>query len=550
LLGASTGAGVLACSSPGAKPQAWDQELLAELTAEELIRIESPDEPERAVDPSSRWMTVDPEDLTFAGLRTEKDGIEFCLVLESDPTADRLVLFPLEPGETPLDALSDPERRGALRQASSSWRKDHARLSESVRVLSLREVVEQARLGPPLPEPRRILAVAANFPSHLRHDLDVSEEAIAVFRLTPPRVFQKHPPMPAPGTDPRPDTPFRGVIGPYDTVVFPDVVSLPEDERKVTHVVPTCLDYEVEVGIVLARRLTRADMAQMSDDDIWRCIAGYVLVSDIKARNPQVFERILARKNVPTEPEKRYLTGDAAVDAVIGKWDEDTCAWWSYAASQGDYSALGPFFVAASGEPHLRSREVLCARSYAPAGERTVAPPRGHRPETLYLRQCSRVTSEAGAEDGTLWSAPEIIRAILSPIGALDLGGEEVFLERGDVIALGTPGGIALTVTRSRLYRWLDALLFWWDALDWHNAFFRKDASGYLYQGDRVFLWGSGLGFQLLDIHRLQLPELPETVEDADAPEVAREAEREARDSGLDQEVEDAQQPAKVDEER
>jgi hypothetical protein len=30
LLGASTGAGVLACSSPGANPQAWDQELLAE----------------------------------------------------------------------------------------------------------------------------------------------------------------------------------------------------------------------------------------------------------------------------------------------------------------------------------------------------------------------------------------------------------------------------------------------------------------------------------------------------------------------------------------
>jgi hypothetical protein len=53
-----------------------------------------------------------------------------------------------------------------------------------------------------------------------------------------------------------------------------------------------------------------------------------------------------------------------------------------------------------------------------------------------------------------------------------------------------------LTVTDRGLLRFLDRVLFWWDALDWHDAFFGKDHENYLHEGDQIFLWAEGLGFQ------------------------------------------------------
>lgn len=508
------------CSSPVVKAGAWDRGLVERLSQDGRIEQGTPGAGERIVHPGNAWLVVDPERLSFVRLRDESERGRYAVVLACRPENDLLLLLPLGEDETPLDALDDDVRSAELRERVRAARADPEHPPGDAVALSASEAVEDKRLGPPLPEPRRILAVAANFASHLVHDLDLSPEVIDAFRSTPPRVFQKHPPLPAPGSDPRPDLPFRGVIGPYDSIVYPDVVSLPHDEQDATHVVPTYLDYEVEVAFVLGRRLTRDQAERMTDEELWRCIAGYVLVSDVKARNPQVFERILLRDEVPTESEKRYLTGNAEVDTLIGKWDEETCAWWGYAASQGDYAALGPYFVEAGGEPRLVPRDVVCARSYGSTGQREVERPRKRQPGTLYLRQCARVSEGEADEhlEGVLWGPVEVLRAVLSPRGALSLGPEPA-LERGDVIALGTPGGIALTVNRGRFFRVMQTVLFWWDALDWHDAFFGRDASFYLYEGDRVFLWGSGLGFQLLDVHRFELPSLPKTVDEDAVPE-------------------------------
>jgi 2-keto-4-pentenoate hydratase/2-oxohepta-3-ene-1,7-dioic acid hydratase in catechol pathway len=528
------------CAGPVVKPEALDERLLASLRdSGSLLRDPSIDEDVVQID-SDRWMRVSPDGpLTFAGLRAGEGRVDYSLVLECDPAEDALRLWPLAEGENPLQALGRVERREELERVRSHYRDGTRR--EGLVEESLSRLIDEKLFAPPLPTPDRIVATAANFRGHLVHDLDVDPGVIERFRETPARVFQKHPPLEAPGRDPRPEPPFTGVIGPFDTVIYPDVVVLPDDEKGVTHVVPTYLDYEVELGMVVAHDLTWEDVAMADDDELWKHVAGYVLVSDVKARNPQVFERILARGTVPTEREQRYLTGEPSIDEVIGRWDEETCDWWGYAASQGNYAALGPFFVAARGDQPFQPRAVACARTYAPERVRGAELPKGRRPDTFYLRQLSQVTLEPDSPGCLLWSPPAILRATLSPISALRYASDERVLHAGDVIALGTPGGIALTVNRGRMLRVLDKLLFWWDAIDWHDAFFERDRSKYLQEGDQVFLWGEGLGFQRSPVKRLKLPPLPKEVADPDVTEVQAEAEAEAEAEGLDEQVEEKQ---------
>src|SRR5690606_33016595 len=144
------------------------------------------------------------------------------------------------------------------------------------------------------------------------------------------------------------------------------------------------------------------------------------LVSDVKARNPQVFERAMSRDQVPTGGSP-YLTGIADVDLLFGNWDANTCGWWGYAASYGDFSALGPYFVESDGYPRLESRSLLCARSYGKADVRGADIPGSRDPGVFYLRQCAYVTEAQGYGDSMLWSVPAILRGILAPHGALDL---------------------------------------------------------------------------------------------------------------------------------
>lgn len=529
------------CANPVVKPEALDERLLTALRDSGQLQRERALEEDVLQVGSDRWMRVSPDSpLTFCGLRAGEGRIDYALVLECEPAQDSLRLLPLAEGETPLQALGRLERREELERVRSRYREGSP--PDGMVEESVARLIEEKLFAPPLPTPGRIVATAANFQGHLVHDLDVDAGVIERFRATPARVFQKHPPMEAPGRDPRPEPPFSGVIGPFDTVLYPDKVVLPDDEKGVTHVVPTYLDYEVELGLVVAHDLTWEDVAMASDEELWTHVAGYLLVSDVKARNPQVFERILARGTIPTEREQRYLTGDASIDEVIGRWDEETCDWWGYAASQGNYAALGPYFVAARGDQPFPPRALACARSYAPEQQRGVELPKGRRPNVFYLRQLAQVTLEPGSPGCLLWTPPQILRATLSPISALRYATDERVLHAGDVIALGTPGGIALTVNRGRMLRVLDKVLFWWDAIDWHDAFFGRDRENYLQEGDEVFLWGEGLGYQRSPIKRLELPPLPKEVETEDVPAVQAEAEAEAEAEGLDEQVEQKQE--------
>jgi 2-keto-4-pentenoate hydratase/2-oxohepta-3-ene-1,7-dioic acid hydratase in catechol pathway len=506
---ACAGLAVLAltgCAGPLVKPDAFDPAVLSETPLPGSRLHEAPGGQEIVVEESADWMRLRPEHLTFVGYRTGEAERIYCLVLVCVPEQDRLTLLPLAPEETSLSVLASPERRAELTLVVQRYAADRA-LPEGAQPISiqLRDAIAERKLGPPIPDPKRVLAVAANYPSHLEHDLAMDPSRIEAIARTPPRLFLKHPPQLPPGRTLDAELPFHGVIGPFDSLQYSERTWIPEDEKGESHSVPSALDYEVELGAVIARTLTWDDVRDASDEEIFAAIAGYVLVSDVKVRNPQVYERALARNETPDLWAKAYMTGDASTDLILGNWTPETVAWWGYAASLGDFTAVGPYFVASGGETAMPSHSLVCARSYGGA-KRAYPIPEGREADRFYLRQCSRATREPGARDRMLWGIPEIVRATLDPAGALAPTYDATTLQPGDVLALGTPGGITLTVGNRGWIRFLNRVLFWWDARDWHDAFFGKDIANYLHEGDALFLWGEGLGCQRLSVKKIVWP--------------------------------------------
>jgi len=455
----------------------------------------------KIIQPGKHWMgRVDADaGLTFVSWRLTNGAHQFCIVVLCDPVEDRLLLLPLDDGESPLVVLTDPARRHDYERQLKTIRQELAARPSSGRLISasLIEAVDDKRLGPPLPPPQQVLAVAANFPSHLKQDLLLEDpDVIEGLRGTRPRVFVKYPPVfPLPGMTPAEEV--VGIIGPFDTIFYPPKIHVPvTDDAGQPVRVDTHVDYEAEIGMVIGRRLTWEDVQTASDRDLFEAIIGYLLVSDTKARNPQVVQNIISRDDpLPADPGP-YLTGDERIDRQIGFWDKETCKWWSYAAGWGDYAGLGPFLVAAPSSGSWPDRMMLAGRSYAPEAVRGQPIPSGHTADTIYLRQSVIVSTRDGYDDRMLWTIPQIIRSTLAPDNALDFQPGPRTLYPGDIISLGTPGGTVITVKSKAVVDFADALLFWWEPLDWHDAFFGGSQAMYLNPGDHVYFWAQDLGYQ------------------------------------------------------
>ena len=109
------------------------------------------------------------------------------------------------------------------------------------------------RLGPPVPNPRKLMIAGANTHSHVR------EAAPLIGQVPPPR----EPMILGKATS--------SIAGPYDDIVLP-----PETKK---------LDYEVELGVVIGKRCRRISKAQVRDH-----VAGFVTTNEVSARDIQLAE--------------------------------------------------------------------------------------------------------------------------------------------------------------------------------------------------------------------------------------------------------------------
>lgn len=111
------------------------------------------------------------------------------------------------------------------------------------------EICDGARIGAPIARPSAVVCVGQNYAAH------AAESGSAPPRF--PMVFFKHP---------------NTVVGPFDDVVSPDGA--------------TRLDWEVELGVVIGRRLGRARDPQ----EALAAVAGYVVSHDVSERAWQLDE--------------------------------------------------------------------------------------------------------------------------------------------------------------------------------------------------------------------------------------------------------------------
>ena len=165
----------------------------------------------------------------------------------------------------------------------------------------------------------------------------------------------------------------------------------------------------------------------------------------------------------------------------------------------------GLFDVSHMGRLDIQGRGLISARTYGRPDVRGGPIPAGRSADTFYMRQCGGLTTDVEYADALYWNIPQIIRSIVEPGGALSFMDDPVRIEAGDIICLGTPGGTVITSQSHGLLDFLERLIFFWRPINWHDAFFKKDANLYLRTGDRLFLWAEGLGYQLLNVREVEV---------------------------------------------
>lgn len=487
-----------------AKPEAMDSAAI-ETRLPIASLLQKTRDGELALVPGPLWLAdLKPQqELTFLGVLGAEDHA-YGVLLEIDSGNTRLRYLPLPVGESPLSILTQPERRTALEKQVMAWPETKNTFTDlPVRDIPLHEIND--RLTSPIPQPRQIFAVAANYPSHLFIDLSLPDKSglIARLRQARPRLFQKYPPVAAPGDSSSGRDVYADLPGPFGSIIAPPQVRIPtlkgENQSVSGH-----LDYEAEIAVIIGQDLSWDVAKTMSDVELRQVVAGYLLFSDAKVRDPQAMGKILQvfreEKSASGNP---YRVGEAALDGTLGIWDETTCHWWSYAASWGHYATYGPFLVAASGRDAFPPRMILSARSYSSAAERSVPPPQEVPQDQLLLRQAAVTTLAEDYPDALIWDIPTILRSLLDPAdNALAFTEDTPVLYAGDLVSLGTPGGTVISAKPWWLLPVAENLLFWKDPVYFYKMFFAPTEGDYLYPGDELFLWGEGLGYQLLRIEK------------------------------------------------
>jgi len=490
------------CSAKFAKLEAQDHTALTKRLPTKGLLQEMKDG-EQAISPGPDWLAgINPrKNLIFLGVTGEPDHV-FGTLLNIDLKANILHYAPLSPEDTPLTVLADREQRMALKELTMSWSEEAESLAgTSVRTIPLDNL--NKKLTSPIPRPGRIYAVAANYPSHLFVDLSLPDkkELITHLQKARPRIFQKYPPVAAPGDSAADGETYAELPGPFGTLAAPEQVQVPLLDGQ-SQKVSGHLDYEVEIAAVIGRDLSWNEVQNMDDQELQRTVTGYLLASDSKVRDPQVMGNIVRTyRGEKVPPNNSYRVGYNALDVGLGIWDETTCHWWSYAASWGHYASLGPFLVTATDQNQLPPRMILSARSYTSASDRPMSPPKGAPTDRFLLRQATLTTTAPDYPDALIWGIPKIIRSLLDPSeNALAFANEVPTLRAGDLIALGTPGGTVISAKPWWLLSVAKHLLFWKGPDDFYDLFFDPTEGYYLNRGDQLFLWAEGLGYQQLRI--------------------------------------------------
>lgn len=163
-----------------------------------------------------------------AGIAKDSLLIDVAELVRSTPTAMlSSVRALIGQGKTAIDDI--------LRHAAHIFENDTGNLLE----------INDVELGPPVPDPDKIICLGLNYPEHAR-EVNIGTADVPIF-------FSK----------------FRNALcGPYSNIV------LPKASSKV--------DYEGELTVVIGKRCK-----DVSEEEAMACVAGYTVMNDVSARDIQ-----------------------------------------------------------------------------------------------------------------------------------------------------------------------------------------------------------------------------------------------------------------------
>lgn len=115
----------------------------------------------------------------------------------------------------------------------------------------------KVRLGPPVPDPEKIICIGQNYLDHIKEQEELFKKTIPIPEN--PVIFAKFP---------------SALAGPYDPIPLPPA--------RVTSQV----DYESELAVVIGKTLKRVTQREATEG-----IAGYMVMNDVSARDCQFADR-------------------------------------------------------------------------------------------------------------------------------------------------------------------------------------------------------------------------------------------------------------------
>ena len=115
---------------------------------------------------------------------------------------------------------------------------------------------EDVHLGPPVPDPQKVICVGLNYADHCREQEGKFGRSVEI--PADPVIFAKFP---------------TALTGPYDPILLPTALTQQ-------------VDYEAELAIVIGREITRPGMKAAG-----AAIAGYMVLNDVSARDCQFADK-------------------------------------------------------------------------------------------------------------------------------------------------------------------------------------------------------------------------------------------------------------------
>ena len=262
-----------------------------------------------------------------------------------------------------------------------------AQLTELVESTDIVTPLEQVKILAPIPRPGKIIALAGNYSEHIK-------EVGRALGLSDPATPEATPAA----SSPRQTTVPRPFIMPATVVIGPDEeIPWPAYSEQI--------DYELELAVVIGKKAKYVE-----PENALEYVAGYTICNDVSARS------VTFKKNRATRPWDEFY------DWLNGKWADG-------------FLPMGPYLLTSDEISDVQNLKM----------ELKVYPVRNPKTLSIKRHNVPGISNGVNSEVRQKANTSQMIYTVADIVSFLS---HLMTLEPGDIIATGTPSGVAMATGR------------------------------------------------------------------------------------------------------